>query len=273
MNTITLDKLKYNVPASWTEINQEQLMQVAALIFGPLETLMTRKAMALFVLLPEVKKYFKRMTDGQKWDLLNITDWLFEDISGRSVIRRFKHKGVQYYLPEDQLRKESIIAFSFADNYFGQFIATKDPAWIDKLIACIARQKGTPAFPALQKVEGDIREHFSTSRTTERSELFKDLPMGIKNAILLFFMGGKMYIHKQYEVLFNKEKDVDRKLDKKASFGKKKIPKPDYGWIGIIYELAEQKTFGPFDQVKHQFLHTCCYYLSKKKYEQEEQTQ
>jgi hypothetical protein len=273
LNVITIHKTNYSVPSSWSEITNDQLIKVAPLIFGSPESMMVRKGLALLFLLPDLKRYYSRLTDGQKWDLFNLTDWLFEDISGRSVVRTFTHKNVEYFLPEDNLRKESIIAFSFADNYFQQFINTKDPLYLDKVIACIARQKGSYDFPALQETEGDHREHFSTSRTLERSKAFLDLPIGIKNAVLLFFMGSKKFIHKQYEILFTKkEEPVKSPADKKANFGKKKIPKPDYGWIGIIYDLAEQKTFGSFDQVKHQFLHTCCYYLTKKKYEQEEQT-
>lgn len=271
MTEVTFNKETFQVPASWSEISDQDLVNVAPLIFGPPETLMIRKGLAFSILLPDLKKYYNRLTDFQKWDLFNTLDWLFDDISGRSILRFFHHKGIQYFLPEDNLRKESIIAFSFADNYFQQFIDTKDPAFIDLVIACIARQKGSNAFPALQEVEGDPREHFSTSRTQERSKRFKDLPLGIKNAILIFFMGSKQYIHKQYEVLFNRKEEQEDKPAKKE-FGRKKIPKPEYGWIGVIYDLAEQRTFGPFDQVKHQFLHTCCYYLTKKKYEQEEQT-
>ena len=271
MNQIKFNGHQFEVPALWDEITSEQMIQVAPLIFGPPETLLIRKGLVLQVLLPAVKRYYNRLTDFQKWDLFNTVDWIFKDFTGRSVVRHFKHKEVEYHLPEDNLRKESIIAYAFADTYFQHFIDSRDPAWIDKVIGCLARQVGSKQYPALQRAEGDIREHFSTSRSQERSEVFADLPFGVKNAILLFFMGSKKYISKQYEVLFTqKEPEPDGK--KKHSFGQKKIPKPEYGWIGVIYDLAQQNTFGGFDQVKHQFLHTCCYYLTKLKYEQEERT-
>lgn len=273
MNTVTIDKKNYQVPASWAEINDEQLQKVAHLIFGLPETLITRQGIAITILIPSLKKIWTDLTEDQAWDLIRLTGWIFDDISGRSIIREFEHEKIKYHLPEDNLRKESIIAFSFADNYFDQFVQTKDAQYLDKVIACIARQAGSAEYPALQSVEGDIREHFSTSRTAERAKAFATLDPGIKTAILLFFMGSKKYIHKQYAVLFQKpDLEAEKKAPEKPSFGKKIIPKPDYGWLGIIYDLAEQKTFGPFDQVKHQFLHTCCYYLTKKKYEHEEQT-
>ncbi len=271
MNTVTFNKRTYQMPSSWDEITGDDLIQVAPLIFGPPETLMTRKGTALTVLLPAVMKYYSRLTDFQKWDLFQTVDWLFADFTGRSVVRRFMHKDVEYHMPEDNLKKESIIAFAFADDYFQRFMNTRDPTWLDRVFGCLARQAGSEAFPALQRVEGDPREHFSTSRGHERAAAFADLDQGIKNALLLYWMGSKKYIHKQYEVLFKQKEELTAE-PKKKDFGRKKVPKPDYGWIGVIYDLAEQKVFGDFDQVKHQFLHTCCYYLTRKKYEQEEQT-
>lgn len=273
MNNVTINKQSFSIPSSWNEITHDQLVRVAPLIFGAESTLFFRQGLAIIALIPTLKKVWAKLTEGQAWDLLSLVDWIFADISGKSIVRHFTHNNVVYHLPEDNLRKESIIAFSFADNYFQQFISSQDPAWLDKVIACIARQKGSKEYPALQEAEGDIREHFSTSRTTDRANEFKTFDPAIKNSILLFFMGSKRFIHKQYEILFTRPDENDKSPEAgRASFGKKKIPKPDYGWIGIIYDLAEQKTFGPFDQVKHQFLHTCCYYLAKKKYEQEEQT-
>lgn len=271
MHQVKIDKQEFSVPSSWSEINHVQLAKVAHLIFGSPDTLLSRQGLAVLALIPGLKKVWKRLTDEQVWDLLHLTDWMFEDISGRSIIREFQHNKITYHLPEDNLRKESIIAYYFADTYFSNYLESKKPDFLDKVIACIARQEGSAKYPALQETEGDIREHFSTSRTTARAIDFGTLDAGIKTAILLFFMGSKKYIHKQYEILFTRH-EADEIKSTKPSFGKKIIPKPDYGWLGVIYDLAEQKTFGSFDQVKHQFLHTCCYYLTKKKYEQEEQT-
>ena len=133
-------------------------------------------------------------------------------------------------------------------------------------------------FPALQFVEGDIREHFSTSRTIQRAKSFKTLDTRIRSTILIYFLGSKKFIHKQYEILFKQDRDEKKETtierndvkQRMKTFGKKKIPAPNFNWLGVVYELSETGAFGDFDRVKHMFLHTCCYYLAKKRYEKEE---
>lgn len=292
MNKVTIAKKTYLLPATWQEVTSHHLMAVAPYLLGAESKLYLRKYLSLKALIPSLHRYWLHsrwvtrlvnkwpmlqviypvLTDGQKWDLLPLLDFMFIEISGRSVIREFNHKGITYLMPEDNLLKESIIAFAFADEYFNQFAHTGDSQYIDLLIGCLARQHGSNEFTALQAAEGDPREHFSTSRSKQRAQVFKDLDANIRNAVLIYFMGSKKFLHEQYAIIFEAVKEQEDKIDERPVFGKKKIPKPDYGWIGVIYDLAEQGTFGNFDQVKHMFLHTCCYYLTKKKYQHEEQT-
>lgn len=292
MNNIVIAKKSYLLPSNWQEVTSQHLMAAAPFLLGSDTRLDQRKFLCLKALLPVLNRYWMHnkwvtrlinkwpklqiiyplFTDGQKWDLLQTVNYLFTDISGRSVITEFAHKGVTYLMPADNLLRESIIAFAFADEYFSQFAQTGDSKYIDLLIGCLARQRGSNEYPAIQVAEGDQREHFSTSRTKERAQAFKDLDVNIRNAVLIYFMGSKKFLHQQYAIIFEQVKEKDDAGAGRQVFGKKIIPKPDYGWIGVIYDLAEQGTFGNFDQVKHMFLHTCCYYLAKKKYQHEEQT-
>lgn len=296
MHKLTINRKLYAVPSSWDDISHEQMLGIAPYILGSDETVASRKvAMLCFLvpilhrlwihtsytsrlikLFPFFKACFPVLTAGQKWDILGLVDWLFLDISGRSIVRHFSHEGVTYYLPEDNLVKESIIAFAFADEYFNRFIATGDALFIDSLISCIARQERQGEYLKDPNWEGDPREQFSTERAKERARKFRTLPGGIKNSILLYFMGSKKFIHQHYEVLFrtaNEQSAGDNTLSKRiAGFGQKKIPRPDFGWLAVIYDLAEAGTFGSFNEVKHMFLHTCCYYLAKKRYDYEENT-
>ncbi len=291
MHRILLNKRSYNIPSHWKEVTPNQLTGVAPYLLGTEDSFPFRKLMVLFVLIPQLKPYWYRtnaqewiteklpwtknafpsLTLSQKWDLLPLCEWFFNDISGRSILREFQHQGIKYLLPEDNLIKESILSYAFADNYFNEFVSTGDHKYLLLMIACVARQERTGNYKDDPAWEGDNRELFSTERTNDRAASFVTLDTRIVNTILLYFMGSKKYIHEQYAVIFNKpEKKAESVEARKASFGQKKIPKPDFGWLGIIYELAEMGTFGNFDSVKHMFLHTCCYYLAKKRYDVEE---
>jgi hypothetical protein len=298
MHSIILHKKNYSFPSNWNDLTDKQIVAFAPLLLGPPETLVFRKASVLFYFIPGIKKYWwlhpwvvwliKKMprlagkypvlNAGQKWDLLETVNFLFTGISGKALLKKFRHNGFWYYLPGDNFTRESIIAFAFADEYFNNYVQGGETKFIDLMIACIARPLGSNNYPALQFAEGDPREQFSTSRTEQRAKEFYTLPHNIKTTILLYFMGSKKYIHQHYEVMFRKpvkeKQEVEETGQQKriSSFGKKKIPKPNFNWIGIIYELSESGVFGNFDQVKNMFVHTCCYYLAKKRYEKEEQT-
>jgi hypothetical protein len=300
MHSIIINKKHFSFPASWQELTNKNILSIAPFLLGTYQTRPTRKAAVLFYFLPHIKKYwlyhpwvnylikkfsyvaskYPVLTEAQKWDMLTCVDYLFNDISGISILRSFTHNSTTYYLPGDNFTRESIIAFAFADEYFNRYVESGDAKYIDLLIASIARQKQTRLYPSMQFAEGDEREHFSTSRTDLRAKEFKTLNEKIKTTVLLFFMGSKKYIHTHYEIMFRKKKEEEKEEEigttdpkkRMRTFGKKKIPKPNFNWIGVIYELSETGVFGNFDQVKHMFVHTCCYYLSKKRYEKEEQT-
>jgi hypothetical protein len=300
MNAITINTKQFSFPSTWQELSSAQILHIAPYLLGTNDSVVYRKAAVLFTFLPFITKYWRlhpwvvyvlqrfpsagwRTTypvfnEAQKWDLLQTVNFLFQDISGTAILKSFTHHGERYYLPGDNFTRESIIAFAFADEYFNSYVEYGDSRFIDLLIGCIARQAGSTLYPALQFAEGDKREHFSTARTENRAKAFKDLPDKIKTTILLYFMGSKKYIHTHYEIMFRKKKEeVKEEVSSEPqqrikTFGKKKIPKPNFNWIGIIYELSETGVFGNFDQVKNMFVHTCCYYLAKKRYEQEEQT-
>jgi hypothetical protein len=300
MHSIIINNEVYAYPSSWKELNNRQLLKIAPLLLGTNENLIYRKAAVLFHFLPGLKRFwylhpwvtalikkfpkiakkYPLLNEAQKWELLQTVNFLFTDISGTAILKSFIHNGIKYFLPGDNFTRESIIAFAFADEYFNAYVESGEMRFIDLLIGCIARQLGSALYPALQFAEGDTREHFSTSRTEQRAKEFKDLPDNIKTTILLYFMGSKKYIHKHYEIMFRKKEQDEIKEEvqtnepqkRMKSFGKKKIPKPNFNWIGVIYELSETGVFGNFDQVKHMFVHTCCYYLAKKRYEKEEQS-
>jgi hypothetical protein len=299
MNQIVIHKKTFLIPSAWAELQATQLLKISQMLLGDNMAMPIRKAIVLFSFIPQLKKYWHRhswvqslirkfpsvekkyplLNEAQKWELLQCVDYLFTDISGKAILKSFQHGDVTYYLPGDNFKRESIIAFAFADEYFNLFVETGEAKYIDLLTACIARQKGSQLYPPLQFGEGDHREHFSTSRTEQRAQAFKTLPENIKTSVLIFFMGSKKYIHTHYEIMFRRKDADDDKAEETTgakqrmrAFGKKKIPKPNFNWIGVIYELSETGVFGNFDQVKHMFVHTCCYYLSKKRYEREEQT-
>ncbi|WP_126244124.1 hypothetical protein [Chitinophaga rhizosphaerae] len=295
MQEVIINNRRYWVPANWHELESPTFLRIAPFILGPASTSLDRQAKVLFTLLPAIMHYWTRskiqtwlvqrmpflrcafpvLSPAQKWDLLDTVIWVFNSLSGESIMREFRHKGVRYHLPESNLVKESVVAFAFADHYFTKFVETGDQLLIDWLVACIARPVGRVEKFREHAWEGDIREPFSTSRTAERAAAFSDLPEGIKFAVLLYFMGSKKFLHEQYAVIFQPEQDepedaADGFARRRASFGVRKVPRPEMGWFAVLYDLAELGTFGSFNEVKHMFLHTCCYYLAKKKYDIEE---
>src|SRR4051812_34045951 len=179
MNTITIRDNIYKTPAHWEELQPWQIKDIAPYLLGPVDTLAIRQSAVLFYLLPAVKRFwylhpwiiwlvkklpntgkaYPVLTEAQKWELLSTVNFLFNDVKGIAIVKQFKHNGENYYLPGDNFTRESIIAFAFADEYFNKFIETSEQQYLNLLIGCIARQRGSKLYPAIQFAEGDKREH------------------------------------------------------------------------------------------------------------------
>src|SRR4051812_20092596 len=117
MTTITINKKQFHIPSSWRELSRRQILAVAPLLLGSIDTLAIRRAIVLFYFIPQARKYWTRhalvaslmkrfpaiercypiMTEAQKWELLSCVNFLFNEISGVTILHAFRHDDVTYY--------------------------------------------------------------------------------------------------------------------------------------------------------------------------------
>lgn len=276
MHQVTIRNKTYQVPEGWSELNSKQIIRIAPYILGTPESLPYRRAMILHKLLNVNNSLWVRLSNVNNapklHEMCGLIDWAFDELNMKPLITEFELNGQQYLLPSEGMHNASMIEFAFADKAFSRFVKldnteknlkdkTKE---IDLIVAILCRPKRIDIDLNSSEWEGDPREIFSTPLMEKRAIEFKKLDIGIKSIVFLYFIACKKYIHKQYAVLFEMpEEEQDAKLE----FGKIKLNAPDFGWMGVIFQLAESGTFGDFDKVKYSFLHTACAYLSKKAYE------
>lgn len=263
------------MPASFSELNEKQVFKILPFIMNTSSQNKTlaNKTKCLHNLLPVPNSEWRKLcnlTNAPALEkLLSLTDFLFSEMPTAPMFKKFKFKGVEYLLPSDKMTNCSLVEYAFADKAFVALSKLdnspsglkKKMEQITRITAILCRPKRTDVDLNSPEWEGDPREKFSTPKVEERVKLFNQLDVHIKQAVFMYFLAGKKYLHENFKVLF-----MEPPADEAKQFGKIKLNAPDFGWMGIIFQLAESGTFGPFDHVKHFFLHTACWHLAQKAY-------
>lgn len=280
MHRIDIFNKTYMVPSSFTEISTKQALAVLPYIISPPqhpEELAKAQAQVLYRLLPIYNYQWRKLATpanaGALNSMLQLTNFLFETPGTKPLFTEFRFNGVQYLLPSDKLSNCSLIEYAFADKALTGILAldnspkneAKKLEAITRIVAILCRPMRTDVDLQSPEYEGDPREKFSTPLVEHRVQIFKKLPLHIKQAVFLYFVAGRKWLHENFKVLFD-NREPNEPETKNIPFGKTKLNAPDFGWMGVIFQLAESGVFGPFDQVKHFFLHTACYHMAQKAY-------
>lgn len=280
MNTISIFNKTYSIPSALPEVSRKTMFKILPHLVNfnadNEEDMLYRRAKVLHALLPIYNHQWNLLlypnNVGVLHQLLGLTSFLFTDFGTTPLFTEFSHKGIVYLLPSARMANASLIEYAFADKAFLKLQALPNTPQgnkeklelITRITAILCRPQRTDISLLSEEYEGDPRKKFSTPLVEARIEAFKNLPFSIKQAVFLYFVACRKWLHQNFKILFD---DTKAKDDKKEGFAKTKLNAPDFGWMGIIFQLAESGTFGPFDEAKHFFLHTACYHLSQKAYQ------
>lgn len=254
MLEVKLNDHKISIPQSYEELGKSVILLSPFLIRDTVENrIELLKAFFPQELLP----LFYALRDDQVHDLLICIDWAYDEYFDTPVISVFKVGGIEYFLPEQYLKRCNVIEYTYADKYF-EMVAKGDHSKIDNLILSLCRPKRKDNYNEVDW-DGDERERFNPVLIEKRLKNMSELSVQFKMYFLLFFIGCKKTLAQKYAPLFRRRDENEEEEGKSSS--------PDFGWVGIIWDLAG----GIADEEKVQYskLHNVMAYLCKKHYDNE----
>lgn len=175
-----------------------------------------------------------------------------------------RHKGVLFFLPEENGRNMACAEFAVADNYYEKMLKG-DVEALHLMTYTLYRMKEKDEAAALRR--GDVRVPFhSYTESAAMLNAYGPPPMEMQVQATMYMSGLKAWIHRVYGSWIFEQPDEDEESDE--SPGAASTPNgPDFGWWGILQAVAEGGVFGPLEQVYQSNLHEVCVYLVRKRQE------
>lgn len=265
MNTVTFDKRKpLTLAGSWQELSYEQgcdLLKMLSKNLKPDEC----KRIALLILL-NVKKsfylqwiFFWRMSSLEIESMYPLTNFVFKD---RTLTKNYlpvvKSEGLKLYGPADNLMDCSFIEFIKADKHYLNYLATKNEAYLDKLIATIYRPKKNLINRLFESLEifgheftSDRRAKYNDDTFSKRLPVVKELSADIKMAILYFYNSSREFMikHPNHNFIFVKSESGE-KSDSNALF--KVLDDISGKLFGDFNKTAQTNVYSVFFHINNQ---------------------
>lgn len=250
-------------PKTWAGLTQNQILAVAPRV---LQSPTIANKMCVFESLLNVEQLpiYAILNAEKVLQQLRHVEWLWKTPLLEPIIPSFNIGGVDYLLPKARFEKLNIMEWSAANNAFdamsatGNFTGSKpQTAQINNLILSLCRPSKHDLDETAVDYQGDPREKFNPELIESRLPLIQQLSENQKAYFLLYFVSCKKHIATQFKVLFKQENTE----------GVKKL---DFGWIGVMMDLAKEGVFGNFEQTQFTPLYTILYYRAKCHYDSEE---
>jgi hypothetical protein len=258
---VTINNESYYVPTAWDDLNKEEVLLFCQIPYATAPHQARLLLLSLFIPFDKLEL----LTAEQLTQLLESVFAFTETNFTTPLIKYFEIKETKYLLPDAEFANLNIAEFAYADNNYqelfgiGNHANQANPAAINKLIATLCRPRRHQVEIEDQKWNGDHRQTFNPHKIP--TELFtNELSEAQRLYFLKYYESCKAALYQKYEVIFNQKKP---KQNTNKSF-KQTV---NFGWAGIIFDLAEAGIFGDKDKVAYENLHDICYYLSKKQYE------
>lgn len=256
---VTINNQSFYFPSSWSDLTQEEVLAFCQIPYATEPHYAKLSLLSSFI--PEDKTTL--LTAEQLTELINRAfAFTYTDFTTQ-LIKHFELKNTKYLLPEVEFRNLNIVEFAYADNNYQEIFGignynVANPSAINKLIATLCRPRRQQHEIEDPKWNGDYRQTFNPHKIP--TELFiSELTEAQRIYFLKYYESCKFALYKKYEVIFNQKKPKKNTKNFKQAI--------NFGWAGVIFDLAESNIFGDKDKVAYENLHDICYYLSKKQYE------
>lgn len=197
------DPLRYRGAKCWDDLNSHQIVKVCEII-GEGNDIPFQIERLIPVLMGIIKGRVIITFD----DAIQLTDFVFKGAKRTKAPFAKIKTGVfkkALYPPANQLSNISFSEFITADSAMMAFSKKGDLAQLDRLCACLYRQKKSSKELNARDYNGDVREPFNSNTLDRRTVFFKKIAIAEKMAILTYFAGCKAAMADKFTHIFKKE--------------------------------------------------------------------
>ena len=224
MNTVQINGITRELPASWNELTGKQLVHVAKLIREGI-TVVDFKVKILFSFLKIKFRLFKKMNPEDVYFLGETLEFLIKDVNlTKNLIPRIK----RYYGPDDSLRNITFGEFIRVQMAIESFNKDKNEDSLNNMLAVIYRpRKFAWWIRKYLHVSTDCRLKLLDRTCPKRTRAMGKVDYSVKYAVLLFVTGVFNSLPGKFPNVYKtKAKNEEKKS----------------GWIDVIISLADGKT-------------------------------
>jgi len=215
-------------------------------------------------------RVWEDITAGERWDLLQLLDWMQLDPKSTTPVAPYidikvsggKHQ--RLYLPTAAFNNVTGLEYTLIDDLYSEFIKTQDADVECRMIAFTLRPGvGYAAglddgmeLPLIQRIKLT-----SPAQITAWLPLITLLPLSIRTYMTMLISANRADFHDRYGPwLFEQQStNADDGLDAEADEAGY-----DIGWHGAFMDIAADGVFGTYDDVCHTAHHTICIYMCRK---------
>jgi hypothetical protein len=279
MHSVIINKKRYKLPANWSELSEEKLCKIIYHIISETGSDIYRKLNTLGVFIKFNRRVIKSIapvnaplllkliTPVQMYSLMELTDWLFNTFPDSPTIKAFRILGTKYIAPKAKLSNCVFVEFAFADSYFEKYISTRDIKDLNKLIACLYRPRKNLISRIFKPFCKDQRVAFDDSQIERHAnKIDRFISLEKRFCILLFYIGCRKFMSKQFAVLFESDFTDDPELPEEMRAQlkeqqKQKSKEYNFGWHGLLNNISKSGQYGDYEKTKYADLHTVLYNL------------
>ena len=249
MHRIQLGNKTCSIRSEWAEVDAGLLLRLMPYIYTAKRDMATAALLPLLSDIPSLT--LVQLHPWQYATLAELCQWVWDEPLTIPIIPQVEHGGQVWKLPTEALYDSPFIEYDHLDTFLSSLDA-EGPAALDQVIATILRPVGDDGKRV--RFDGMALDGLTTKIST--------LPDDLKAYILLFATGCTRHIRDAFAVLWEEDETTPAR-DSRYDLGA--AEEVDFGWTGAAFGIAEEGTFGSYQEVIFMDCHTVLYYLSWKK--------
>jgi hypothetical protein len=231
------------IPSSWAELGREQAASVLEVLTYKNANKNVIGASLLALLFGDKWEILAYQDNEALYSLLGLTNFLLEtQPEAKNNYPAIKLRRKKHIAPADDLNNLSFGEWCFAYQACHYYRLSRDPLYLDKLIAILYRPADKTNKPGTATYTGDHREVFNENLIDLRARSVADVQLRIKQSILAWFSAALYNIMQDRPHVFPQGKDGE---EEPAAAGDE-----NRTWFTVFRELLGPK-WGTEKELRH----------------------
>lgn len=236
-----------SIPSSWRELPARKVLPVMKAM---LEGHPTRRLclQVLRALLPLPASVFYRIKSIDFLErLIPHIEWISHTPMTDTPLRAISFNGVVYAMPAEDFQNLRLQEYKEADKYYQQILKGDNDA-LPRLMAVLLRE--LEEDPAQRLKNNDLRQPFYLADLEARAKTFNRLPAEVGFYVVQYFTACKVSLYEHYPAAFEGGKNTEHS---------------EASWNDALTDVAENGTFGNFQEVLQLRVHIFYEWIAKNK--------